>query len=113
MFPDLVRKVNQEILDFLRRHTPGGGRAAVISSITADSLQSLYKRLEEVGRLLPWPEEAGSLPEISEYERNLTELKALLEQAQIELAARREVLQAHLGKLRSASAWAQTLEQTR
>ncbi len=110
---DLIRNVNGEIRRFLHHGATNGSRTAVIPTITARSLHALYERLDEVGKSFPLLEETEASPEYSEYEHNLTELKAFLEQAQVELAARRNMLQAHFAKLRSTSAWAQTLKQTR
>lgn len=114
MFTDLIRTANREIVEFLACVARSEAGQPSVPSIRAESLHGLCKRLAEVGEFFTpsFFEETRKRPEIGEYERNLGDLKALLERAQVNLTAHRESLRSQLAKLRSASAWARTFDQT-
>ena len=114
MSVDLVRAANREIREFLRS-CGESGQALPAALFAPERLGPLSCVLARAGGILSpqFLEEAHAKPEIDEYKRNLTELKSRLEQSQVELTLRQDLLRRQFTKLRSTSAWAETFAQTR
>lgn len=110
-----VRKANQEMTGFLYPMTASPDAAEAL--LTEEHLESLSKRLDEVGRLigpgfLSAQPSRELLAELSRHGENLRRLQSFLGMVQTGLQKRRDHLVEDRRQLEAARAWAATYKDT-